>query len=176
MHPFHSFACCQSLSLSFIPSLTSAIHHHHHQDTHRAGDVRWSLLVVSGLLGPLLPLATELTVELAYPLSENTVLVILQLSCNLLSALFIPLFKIVSNVGVSTTAYSGNDGANDDGTTLVLGNGRPPYTFSFYLLIVITSAAAVYFSTFDGKYLRYEADLAKQRRDFPVRHSLPPIL
>ena len=49
-------------------------------DTHRAGDVRWSLLVVSGLLGPLLPLATELTVELAYPLSENTVLVILQLS------------------------------------------------------------------------------------------------
>ncbi|KAL3764311.1 hypothetical protein ACHAWU_004123 [Discostella pseudostelligera] len=147
-------------------------------DTHRAGDVRWSLLVVSGLLGPLLPLATELTVELAYPLSENTVLVILQLSCNLLSALFIPLFKIVSNVGVSATTNSGNnDGANnDDGTANILGNGRPPYTFSFYLLIVMTSVSAVYFSTFDGKYLRYEADLAKQRRDFPARHSLPPIL
>jgi MFS family permease len=148
-------------------------------DTHRAGDVRWSLLVVSGLLGPLLPLATELTVELAYPLSENTVLVILQLSCNLLSALFIPLFKIVSNVGVSTNATTSgnNDGANnDDGTANILGNGRPPYTFSFYLLIVITSVSTVYFSTFDGKYLRYEADLAKNRRDFPARHSLPPIL
>ena len=57
-------------------------------DDDRDGDVRWSMLIVSGLLGPLLPVATELAVELAYPLSENTVLVILQLSCNLLSALF----------------------------------------------------------------------------------------
>ena len=109
-------------------------------DEDRAGDVRWSMLLVSGLLGPLLPVATELAVELAYPLSENTVLVILQLSCNLSSALFIPLFQAVRDVGVATNNKAGNDGeVDDDGAALVLGSGRPPFTFSFYLLILICS-------------------------------------
>jgi MFS family permease len=131
-------------------------------DEHRAGNVRWSLLVVSGCLGPLLPITAELAVESVYPLSENTVLVILQLSCSFFSALFIPLFKFVSNVGVAAEETTLN---NDDGTALVLGNGRPPYTFSFYLLIVIAASSAVYFATFNGKYLRYEAEMAKKRRD-----------
>mmetsp|Transcript_29017 Transcript_29017/g.58139 ORF Transcript_29017/g.58139 Transcript_29017/m.58139 type:complete len:96 (+) Transcript_29017:284-571(+) len=39
---------------------------------------------------------------MAYPLSENTVLVILQLSCNLLRALFIQLFQAVKNVGIGS--------------------------------------------------------------------------
>jgi MFS family permease len=140
-------------------------------DEHRAGNVRWSLLVVSGCLGPLLPITAELAVESVYPLSENTVLVILQLSCSFFSALFIPLFKFVSNVGVSvttaatTTTAADETTSNDDGTALVLGNGRPPYTFSFYLLIVIAASSAVYFATFNGKYLRYEAEMAKKRRD-----------
>ena len=141
-------------------------------DEHRAGNVRWSLLLASGCLGPLLPVAAELAVELAYPLSENTVLVIMQLSCNLFSALFIPLFKVFRDVGVSTANAVATD---DDGAALVLGSGRPPYTFSFYLLIVISSVSAVYFATFDGKYLRYEAELAKKRRDDP-EVSLGPTL
>jgi len=131
-------------------------------DEDRDGNVRWSLLLVSGLLGPLLPVATELAVELAYPLSENTVLVILQLSCNLMSALFIPLFQAVRDVGVTTNYKVDNDGeADDDGASMVLGSGRPPYSFSFYLLILICSVSTVYFATFNGKYSRLEAERAR---------------
>lgn len=136
-------------------------------DEHRAGNVRWSLLVVSGCLGPLLPITAELAVESVYPLSENTVLVILQLSCSFFSALFIPLFKFVSNVGVSANATAETT-SNDDGTALVLGSGRPPYTFSFYLLIVIAASSAVYFATFSGRYLRYEAEMAKKRQNMDL--------
>jgi len=144
-------------------------------DEDRDGDVRWTMLAVSGLLGPLLPVATELAVELAYPLSENTVLVILQLSCNLLSALFIPLFQAVKDVGVSANGKANNGGErDDDGAAMVLGSGRPPYTFSFYLLILICSVSAVYFATFNGKYLRLEAELAKKRGSKRERHPLAP--
>jgi hypothetical protein len=136
-------------------------------DEHRAGNVRWSLLVVSGCLGPLLPITAELAVESVYPLSENTVLVILQLSCSFFSALFIPLFKFVSNVGVSANATEETP-SNDDGTALILGSGRPPYTFSFYLLIVIAASSAVYFATFSGRYLRYEAEMAKKRQNMDL--------
>ena len=141
-------------------------------DKDRDRDVRWTMLVVAGLLGPLLPVATELAVELAYPLSENTVLVVLQLSCNLLSALFIPLFQSVRDVGVS---MSSNNVDDDDGAENVLGSGRPPYTFSFYLLIIITCLSTVYFATFNGKYLRYEAELAKKRGDFPAEPRRPLV-
>jgi len=146
-------------------------------DEDRDGDVRWSMLIVSGLLGPLLPVATELAVELAYPLSENTVLVILQLSCNLLSALFIPLFQAVRDVGIgSSKAGNGAGSDDDDGAAFVLGGGRPPYTFSFYLLILICSASAVYFATFNGKYLRLEAELAKKRGMNTEQRPLVPSL
>lgn len=128
----------------------------------RGVSVRWTLLLVSALLGPLLPVATELGVEMAYPLSENTVLVILQLFCNATSALFIPLFQVVRDVGVTNNSDARVD---DDGAANVLGSGRPPYTFSFYLLILICAISAVYFSSFDGKYLRLEAEQGKKRDD-----------
>lgn len=133
-------------------------------DEDRGGDVRWTLLAVSALLGPLLPVAAELGVEMAYPLSENTVLVILQLFCNATSALFIPLFQVVRDVGVTTT-NNADAQVDDDGAANVLGSGRPPYTFSFYLMILICAVAAVFFATFDGKYLRLEAEQAKKRDD-----------
>ncbi|KAL7538991.1 hypothetical protein ACHAXR_008965 [Thalassiosira sp. AJA248-18] len=142
-------------------------------DEDRDGDVRWSMVLVSGLLGPLLPVATELAVEVAYPLSENTVLVILQLACNLASALFIPLFQAVRDVGVTMNDETDNGGkVDDDGAALVLGSGRPPYTFSFYLLILICSVSSVYFATFNGQYLRLEAELAKKRGGNPERQPL----
>ena len=62
-------------------------------DADRGSDLRWSLVVVAALVGPLQPVSTELGVDVVYPLSENTVLVIQQLFSNLLSALFIPIFK-----------------------------------------------------------------------------------
>ena len=80
-----------------------------------------------------------------YPLSENTVLVIQQMFSNLLSALFIPFFRYVRDVGV------------DDGDT----NGRPQYIFSFYLLIIVHAAAAVFFVPFDGKLARLEHEKHK---------------
>ncbi|EED93428.1 hypothetical protein THAPSDRAFT_268737 [Thalassiosira pseudonana CCMP1335] len=138
-------------------------------DEDRGGDVRWSLLLVSGLLGPLLPVATELGVEMAYPLSENTVLVILQLSCNLFSAIFIPVFQAVRNVGVTAVDSTSGD---DDGAAMVLGSERPQYTFSFYLLILLCAVSTVYFATFDGKYLRLRAELAKKHNDNLEQRSL----
>jgi hypothetical protein len=117
--------------------------------------------VVSGLLGPLLPVATELGVEIAHPLSENTVLVILQLSCNLVSAVFIPIFQGVRDVGV--TERINDENFIDDGAAMVVGSGRPPYTFSFFLLILLCAISTVFFATFDGKYLRLQSEIAKKR-------------
>jgi hypothetical protein len=118
-------------------------------DSDRGSDLRWTLLFVAALVGPLQPVSTELGVEVAYPLSENTVLVIQQLFSNLLSALFIPFFKALKDFGSS----------NIDDTNMV---ERPQYTFSFYLLIVLHTSATVFFATFNGKYLRYEHELQKK--------------
>lgn len=121
-------------------------------DSNRGGDLRWSLLLVAVLVGPLQPISTELGVEVAYPLSENTVLVIQQLFSNLLSAIFIPFFKSLKDIG-----------------TTVVRNGeiieRPQFTFSFYLLIVLHTLVTVYFATFNGRYLRYEHELQKKEEE-----------
>lgn len=117
-------------------------------DADRGGDLRWALIVVAALVGPLQPVSTELGVDVAYPLSENTVLVIQQLFSNLLSALFIPFFKAVRDVGTEK-----NDADMYE---------RPQYTFSFYLLIVLHASATVFFATFNGRYLRYEHEQAKK--------------
>lgn len=122
-------------------------------DSNRGGDLRWSLLLVAVLVGPLQPISTELGVEVAYPLSENTVLVIQQLFSNLLSAVFIPFFKSLKDIG----------------TTVVVRGGetieRPQFTFSFYLLIVLHTLVTVYFATFNGRYLRYEHELQKKEEE-----------
>lgn len=115
-------------------------------DADRGGDLRWSLVIVALLVGPLQPVSTELGVEVAFPLSENTVLVIQQLFSNLLSALFIPAFKAMKDVGLV------DSGERD----------KPQYTFSFYLLIVLHAAATVFFATFNGRYLRYEKEMEKK--------------
>ena len=117
-------------------------------DADRGGDLRWSLVIVAALVGPLQPVSTEMGVDVVYPLSENTVLVIQQLFSNLLSAMFIPVFKALKDVGAS----KGDDDIME----------RPEYTFSFYLLIVLHTAATVFFATFNGKYLRYEHELQKK--------------
>ncbi|KAL3923570.1 MAG: hypothetical protein SGILL_001583 [Bacillariaceae sp.] len=121
-------------------------------DSDRGSDLRWSLVVVAALVGPLQPVSTELGVEVAYPLSENTVLVIQQLFSNLLSAIFIPFFKSLKDIG--STKF-------EDGELVE----RPQYTFSFYLLIVLHTGVTVYFATFNGKYLRYEHELQKKEME-----------
>lgn len=127
-------------------------------DADRGGDLRWSLIVVAALVGPLQPVSTELGVEVAFPLSENTVLVIQQLFSNLLSAMFIPFFKALRDVGTEriseTELYE-----------------RPQYTFSFYLLIVLHAGVTVFFATFNGRYLRYERELVRQEQEKRGRAS-----
>jgi len=71
-------------------------------DSDRGVELRWSLVIVAILVGPLQPVSTELGVDVVYPLSENTVLVIQQLFSNLLSAGFIPIFKAFKDIGVQT--------------------------------------------------------------------------
>ena len=100
------------------------------------------LLLIAATVGPLQPVATELGVEVAFPQSENMVLVIQQLAANLSSSVFIPYFEKVKNAG---------------------GEDLPEYAFSFMLLSGIHLAATVYFATFKGKYerLRHEQEAAK---------------
>jgi len=120
-------------------------------DSDRGTELRWSLVIVAALVGPLQPVSTELGVDVVYPLSENTVLVIQQLFSNLLSALFIPCFKAFRDFGVRTSGVD-NEYASE----------QPQYTFSFYVLIVLHAAATVFFATFNGRYLRYEHELEKK--------------
>lgn len=120
-------------------------------DADAGGSLRLSLIVVAMLVGPLQPVSTELGVDVVYPLSENTVLVIQQLFSNLLSAAFIPCFKSLKDFG------AGDGEANAE--------ERPEYTFSFYLLIVLHAAATVFFATFNGRYLRYEHEMEKKARE-----------
>jgi hypothetical protein len=120
-------------------------------DSDSGSTLRYALVVVAVLVGPLQPVSTELGVDVVYPLSENTVLVIQQLFSNLLSAAFIPCFKAMKDIGAV---------AIEDGVT-----ERPQYTFSFYLLIVLHAAATVFFATFNGRYLRYEHELDKKAKE-----------
>lgn len=122
-------------------------------DAERGTDLKWSLIIVAVLVGPLQPVATELGVEVAFPLSENTVLVIQQLFANLLSAFFIPCFKAVQNIG-RTNAIEQEM------------HVRPQYTFSFYLLIVIHACATVAFATFNGHYLRLAHELEEKEKEY----------
>ncbi len=117
-------------------------------DANAGGALRWHLLIVAILAGPLQPLSTELGVEVVYPLSENTVLVIQQLFSNLLSAAFIPVFKALKDVG---TVHDKNEMFE-----------VPVFTFSFYMLIIIHACSTMYFATFNGTYLRYEAEEEKK--------------
>jgi MFS family permease len=116
-------------------------------DEAKGTDLRFALVIVALLVGPLQPISTELGVEVAYPLSENTVLVIQQLFSNLLSAMFIPCFKAMKDMGLGLTETRVSE--------------RPEYTFSFYLLIVLHAGATVFFATFNGRYLRHDHELEK---------------
>lgn len=120
-------------------------------DANRGVSLRWSLIFVALLVGPLQPVSTELGVDVVYPLSENTVLVIQQLFSNVLSAAFIPCFKAMKDIGTGGIEAGGTE--------------RPQYTFSFYLLIVLHAAATVFFATFNGRYLRYEHELDKKAQE-----------
>mmetsp|Transcript_24689 Transcript_24689/g.49275 ORF Transcript_24689/g.49275 Transcript_24689/m.49275 type:complete len:798 (-) Transcript_24689:133-2526(-) len=127
-------------------------------DSDAGGALRWHLLVVAILAGPLQPLSTELGVEVVYPLSENTVLVIQQLFSNLLSAAFIPVFKALKNVGTVHHEHEMFE--------------VPVFTFSFYMLIIIHACSTMYFATFNGKYLRYEAEEEKKAKKEAKRERI----
>ncbi len=96
------------------------------------------------------------SVEVVYPLSKNTILVIQQLFSNLLSALFIPIFKSLHDIG-----------SNESESRHI-----PHYTFSFYLLIVIFATVTCYFATFNGAYLRYKVKEAKKAKKEEERENL----
>ena len=48
----------------------------------------------------------------------------------------------------------------------------PQYTFSFYMLIIIHAVSTCYFATFNGTYLRYEAEEAKKAKKEAEREKL----
>ena len=108
------------------------------------------------------------SVEVVYPCSENTVLVIQQLFSNLLSAAFIPVFKALRDVGTGR----GLDDATLDAMRADGMKEVPQYTFSFYMLIVIHALSTCYFATFNGTYLRYEAEEEKKAKKEERRRLL----
>lgn len=118
-------------------------------DEGRGLDLKVALLLVGVMVGPVQPVATELGVDVVYPLSENTVLVLQQLFSNLLSAIIILIFHAVKNIG----QYSN--------TNFI----RPEYTISFFLLIILLASCTMYFATFNGKYVRFCKELGERKRN-----------
>ncbi|KAL7541980.1 hypothetical protein ACHAXR_012171 [Thalassiosira sp. AJA248-18] len=111
-----------------------------------SGERLWTnLLMVAVFTGPLQHLSAELGVEVAYPLSENTVLVIQQLFSNLLSAACIPAFKLLRDFSASA----------------------PDFTYSFYLLVLIHALSTIYFASFNAQYLSHEEEEHKKRSQTP---------
>ncbi|KAL7464042.1 hypothetical protein ACHAXS_004389 [Conticribra weissflogii] len=111
-------------------------------DGDRGGDLRWNLLAVGVLAGPLQPLSTELGVEVV--------------------AAFIPVFKMLRDVGTKSDEL--------DSKTHMFE--VPQYTFSFYMLVVIHALATIYFASFNGSYLRYEEENRKKREKERKRFDL----
>ena len=97
-------------------------------------DLRSSILVVGLVLGPLQPLATETAVEVAYPCSENIVLVIQQFVGNLASALWIPLFQFALTLD------------------------RTRFGFSFHCMAMLHALVTGYFIGFPGKLRRTDME------------------
>lgn len=115
-------------------------------EAERSDGLKWMLLILAVFVGPLQPVATELGVDVVYPLSENTVLVVQQLVSNLSSAIFIPFFQVAKNY-----ATQGDDFV------------RPAYTFSFVVLMAIHVVATVFFATFNGAYKRLEHEQRRKK-------------
>lgn len=140
------------------------------------GDLRWCILVVAAIVGPVLDLSTEMAENIVYPISEDTVSSIFYLFANLLSAFFIPLFTLLRNVNASSsqTFFHDND-VNDDGVNNapnsfddvneilagktaelhddVISHGSDKsiearlYSSSFIMLITLLTFAAIFFVT-----------------------------
>ena len=119
--------------------------------------LKWTLLFVAIFVGPLQPVATELGVEVVYPLSGNTVLVVQQLVSNLASALFIPFFQQAKDFAVEGDGFE-----------------RPQYSFSFNVLMAMHVIATLLFSTFNGSYKRFEHE--KRRKEEQSDPNKGPFL
>ena len=134
--------------------------------------INWFWLLVAALVGPLQPVATELGVDVAYPLSENTVLVILQLFSNMLSAMFIPIFGWFRGYG------NGNFEVDDDVQNGYIVINRPEYFVPLYLMILLHASATVFFATFNGKYMRLEHENQRKTSNLisSVRGEQQPLL
>ena len=140
------------------------------------------LLICALFVGPMQPVATEMGVDLVFPLaSENTVLVLQQVCANACSALILPVFAMFKNFAMLDT--TNND---DDVPQLIIHNTtssqiddmvmasydtndspnsiHPNYYFSLYVLVFLHVVTTVYFSTFRGKYKRYEHEVLHHQR------------
>lgn len=111
--------------------------------------LNWHWLPIAAMIGPLQPVATELGVEVVYPTSENSVLVLLQLCSNCMTAIYIPIFGLFRGYG---------RGFNDVDDDQYVTNDRPEFLAPLYITILIHAIATVFFATFDGKYLRLEEE------------------
>jgi len=132
---------------------------------------KYLLLICAFFVGPLQPVSTELGVDVVYPdANENTVLVIQQLFANGCSSIFIPIFASCKYLGITSdlnddehTLVVDSTGVVDDDAAQIDRGTVPQYYYSFYLLVLVHAATTAYFSTFRGKYRRYEDEVAKQQ-------------
>mmetsp|Transcript_47935 Transcript_47935/g.58032 ORF Transcript_47935/g.58032 Transcript_47935/m.58032 type:complete len:643 (-) Transcript_47935:430-2358(-) len=110
-----------------------------------------ALLVTAILVGPLQPIATEIGVEVTYPIGENAVLCIQQLFANMSSAAFIPIFQKLGPIGEDRKGV--------------------PYTFSFYVMVCLHAVTTVAFSTYKGQYKRKDAEEEDQEEISMTEHD-----
>lgn len=123
-------------------SLTARFSHRPFGSRSNVVNIWWMLLVIAATVGPLQPIATELGCEVVYPHSENVVLVLQQLAANLCSAAFVPFFEEFKDL---------------------LPSRFPQYGVSFLILTGIHAVATIQFTTFNGTYERYRAELKRKK-------------
>lgn len=149
------------------------------------------LLLCALFVGPLQPVSTEMGVDLVFPLAnENTVLVIQQVCANGCSALILPVFAMLRNLTLNDASSGGDDDTpqliihnatsshniqpNDDDalvsydTTDVEGSHHTQFYYSLYVLVLLHVMTTVYFSTFRGKYKRYEHEVKEREQQRQV--------
>ena len=104
------------------------------------------------------------SVEVAYPLSENTVIIILQLFSNLLSAACIPAFRVLRDI--SWMDMLGDISSIESAIEVLrkFSASMPDFTYSFYLLVLIYAMATLYFATFDIQHLRNEVEEREKKQ------------
>lgn len=128
----------QAILISFLGSISCLVAFNFLSSTSSPLDyfyfISATILGVGFFIGPLQPVALEVAAECVYPISENSSTAVQQVMGNLASASLVPLMMLLKDT-------------RDD--NMINSN---------WFLTALVSSACLFFATFNGVYLRSEAE------------------